>query len=121
MENRIGNAEDLYHLMFEYTQEYTMLELFEAGSREGVPIAPIMKVNDFYDSPHTRARELFVEVDHPIAGKGEYPGPPYKWSETPAKIQRPAPCLGEHNEEVYCNELGFSKDELIALRNVRVL
>ncbi len=113
---RIGNAQDLYFLMQEYTQKYTMLELFEAGSREGVPIAPILTVKDFYNSPHTKAREFFVEVDHPIAGKADYPGAPYKWSETPAGIRRPAPCLGEHNEEIYCNELGLAKDELATLK-----
>ena len=118
---RIGNAEDLYALMLELTQKYTMIELFEAGKREGVPIAPILNVEAFYNSPHTKARGYFVEVDHSVAGKADYPGPPYKWSKTPAEIQRPAPCLGEHNEEIYCRELGFSKEELVALRGASVL
>jgi len=118
---RIGNADDLYALMLEFTEKYTMLELFEAGRREGVPIAPILDIADFYNSPHTKAREFFVEVEHPVAGKADYPGPPYKWTETPAVIKRPAPCLGEHNEEVYCQEMGFSKDDLAALRAGGVL
>jgi crotonobetainyl-CoA:carnitine CoA-transferase CaiB-like acyl-CoA transferase len=118
---RIGNAEDLYALMLEFTQKYTMIELFEAGKREGVPIAPILNIEDFYNSPQTKARKYFVEVNHPIAGKAEYPGPPYKWSGTPAEIQRPAPCLGEHNEEIYCRELGFSKQDLNAFRAAGVL
>jgi len=118
---RIGNADDLYALTLEFTEKYTMLELFEAGRREGVPIAPILDIADFYNSPHTKAREFFVEVDHPVAGKADYPGPPYKWTETPAVIKRPAPCLGEHNEEVYCQEMGFSKDDLAALRGGGVL
>jgi crotonobetainyl-CoA:carnitine CoA-transferase CaiB-like acyl-CoA transferase len=118
---RIGNAEDLYALMLELTQKYTMTELFEAGKREGVPIAPILNVEGFYNSPHTKAREYFVEVDHPVAGKADYPGPPYKWSKTPAEIQRPAPCLGQHNEEIYCRELGFPKEDLVALRGANVL
>ncbi len=113
---RIGNADDLYALMLEFTTKYTMRELFEAGRREGVPIAPILSIADFYNSPQTKAREYFVEVDHPVAGKADYPGPPYKWTETPATVRRPAPCLGEHNEEVYCQELGLSKDDLVALR-----
>ena len=113
---RIGNAQDLYFLMIEFNPQYTMLEHLEAGSREGVPIAPILKVSDFYESPQTRARNFFVELDHPVAGRGEYPGPPYKWSVTPAVIRRPAPCLGEHNEEIYCGEMGFTKEDLVALR-----
>jgi crotonobetainyl-CoA:carnitine CoA-transferase CaiB-like acyl-CoA transferase len=118
---RIGNAADLYALMVEFTQKYTMTELFEAGRREGVPIAPILNIEDFYNSPHTKARRYFVEVDHSVAGKAYYPGPPYKWSNTPAEIQRPAPCLGGHNEEIYCKELGFSKEDLVALRGAGVL
>jgi crotonobetainyl-CoA:carnitine CoA-transferase CaiB-like acyl-CoA transferase len=113
---RIGNADDLYALMLEFTTKYTMRELFEAGRREGVPIAPILSIADFYNSPQTKAREYFVEVDHPVAGKADYPGPPYKWTETPATMRRPAPCIGEHNEEVYCQELGLSTDNLAALR-----
>ena len=118
---RIGNTDDLYAIMIEFTEKYTMLELFEAGKREGVPIAPILNIADFYNSPHTKAREYFVEVDHPVAGKADYPGPPYKWTETPARIGRPAPCLGEHNEEIYCKELGLSKNDLVALRGAGVL
>jgi crotonobetainyl-CoA:carnitine CoA-transferase CaiB-like acyl-CoA transferase len=112
---RIGNADDLYALMLEFTTKYTMRELFEAGRREGVPIAPILSIADFYNSPQTKAREYFVEVDHPVAGKADYPGPPYKWTETPATVRRPAPCLGEHNEEVYCQEMGLSGDDLASL------
>ena len=118
---RIGNAEDLYALMLEFTGSMKMLELFEAGKREGVPIAPILDIASFCNSPHTKAREFFVEVEHPVVGLAEYPGPPYKWTETPASIRRPAPRLGEHNEEVYCKELGYSAGELAALRGAGVL
>jgi CoA:oxalate CoA-transferase len=112
---RIGNADDLYALMLEFTTKYTMRELFEAGRREGVPIAPILNIADFYNSPQTKAREYFVEVNHPVAGKADYPGPPYRWTDTPATLRRPAPCIGEHNEEVYCQELGLSTENLAAL------
>ena len=98
-----------------------MLELFEAGKREGVPIAPILDIEDFYNSPQTRAREYFVKVEHPIAGAAEYPGPPYKWTESPPEISRPAPCLGEHNLEVYCDGLGFTREEVLALRAAGVV
>ncbi len=118
---RIGNAEDLYALMVEFTEKYTMLELFEAGRREGVPIAPILSIKDFYDSPHTKARDYFVEMDHPIAGKADYPGPPYRWSVSPARVDRPAPCLGEHNEEILGGELGYSRDELGALSGAGII
>ncbi|MBL7120073.1 MAG: CoA transferase [Dehalococcoidia bacterium] len=118
---RIANAADLYALMLEFTAKYTMAELFEAGHREGVPIVPIYDVAGFVNSPQTKAREFFVGVDHPVVGKVNYPGPPYKWTETPCKIRRSAPCLGEHNDKVYCQELGFSKEHLSALRRAGVI
>ena len=118
---RIGNADDLYAIVLEFTQKYTMTDLFEAGKREGVPIAPILNIEKFYESPQTKARKYFVEVEHPVAGKADYPGPPYKWTETPAAIRRPAPCLGEHNVEIYCKELGLSKNDLVAFRGAGVV
>ena len=118
---RMANAESLYALVQEYTTQYTMAELFDAAHREGFPSAPVCTVPDFINSPQTQARGFFVEVDHPVAGKAIYPGPPYKLTETPWSMRRPAPCLGEHNEEIYCQELGFSKGDLVALRRAGVV
>jgi crotonobetainyl-CoA:carnitine CoA-transferase CaiB-like acyl-CoA transferase len=118
---RIANAADLYALMLEFTAKYTMAELFEAGDREGVPIAPIYNLADFANGPNAKAREFFVEMDHPVAGKFDCPGAPYKWTGTPCRIGRPAPCLGEHNERVYIQELGLTKDDLAALRLAGVI
>lgn len=118
---RIANAADLYALMLEITTKYTMVALFEAGHREGVPIVPIWDVEGFINSTHTKARKFFVDINHPVAGKHKFPGPPYRWSETKCAIERPAPMLGEHNEKYYCKELGLTKQELSALRRAGVI
>ena len=118
---RVAYADSLFAIIQEYTTQYTVAELFDAADKEGFPSAPVYNVPDFVNSPQTKARGFFVEVDHPVAGKALYPGSPYKLTETPCSIRRPAPCLGEHNEEIYCKELGFSKDELVALRRAGVV
>ncbi len=118
---RIGNADAIYAIIIGFTMEYTMVELLEAGHREGVPIVPIYDIKGFVDSPHTKAREFFTEIDHPVAGKYQTPCPPYKWTETSCQINEPAPCLGQHNENIYCDELGYSKDDLSALRRAGVI
>ena len=56
-----------------------------------------------------------MEVDHPVAGRHEYPGRPIIMGETPWQLRRPAPQLGEHNREVYCDALGYSQEELARL------
>lgn len=118
---RIMHAKELYDNVIGFTRRYTMEELFSAGHRFGVPIAPVYDVAGFVNSPQTKARQFFVPMNHPHIGEFAYPGPPYKWSETPALIRRPAPCLGEHNEAIYGDELGLSKTELAALRFAGVI
>ena len=44
-----------------------------------------------------------------------YPGPPYKLSETPWRLKNAAPSIGQHNLEIYCDELGLSANDLDAL------
>jgi crotonobetainyl-CoA:carnitine CoA-transferase CaiB-like acyl-CoA transferase len=118
---RIGNAADLYALMLEFTQKYTMIELFEAGKREGVPIAPILNIEDFYNSPHTKAREYFVEVEHPVAGRSKVIGSPIHLSETPPEIYAPAPLLGEHSSDILKNILNYSDDQIDALKRGKII
>ena len=100
---------------------YTMQELFEAGHEAGVPIVPVNDVEGFAKSPQTRARGFFINMKHPEAGNFQYPGPPYRLSETPFSMRRSAPCLGEHNVTIYCEELGYSKDELQELTLAKVI
>jgi CoA:oxalate CoA-transferase len=66
----------------------------------GVPNGPINSVDSVIKDEQVLAREMIVEVDHPVAGKLKMPGIPIKLSATPGAILRPAPTLGEHTEEV---------------------
>ena len=73
------------------------------------------------ESAQTKARELFVELHHPVVGKYfEFAGVP-RLKECPGAIHRPAPLLGEHNQEIFCGELGFADEDLIALRAAGVI
>jgi crotonobetainyl-CoA:carnitine CoA-transferase CaiB-like acyl-CoA transferase len=119
--HRVLNAEELYGIVVEFTKNHSMKELFEAGHKEGAPIAPVLDLSDFIDSPQTKAREFFVDMDHPVIGKFQYPGPPYKWTETPCRVERSAPRLGEHNITILCEQLGFSRTELGSLRRAGVV
>lgn len=94
---------------------HTKDEIFHEGQKRRLPVGPAMTVEEVVKDPHLNDREFFVEADHPFLGKFRYPGAPYKFSETPPKVSRGAPSVGEHNLEVY-GELGFSKEELIVLR-----
>jgi crotonobetainyl-CoA:carnitine CoA-transferase CaiB-like acyl-CoA transferase len=65
-------------------------------------------------------RDYFREIEHPVAGRLTHPGPPCLLSEIEWQAGR-APTLGEHNDDVYCGELGLSRQELARLRAAGVV
>ena len=71
---------------------------------------------DLFECPHLRERGFFVEVDHPVAGRAEYPGMGPKLSGMEFGVNRAAPLLGQHNYEIFCGELGYSPEDLVDLR-----
>ena len=113
--DRIANAEAYDALVMPWFQERTKEEIFHTCSQWRVPCAPVTHPGELLSDPHFREREFFVEVDHPEAGKLPYPGAPFRMSETPWQTDR-APLLGEHNEEIYCQRLGYSREDLVKLR-----
>ena len=64
---------------------------------------------------------MFVEHEHPVAGKLKIPGSHLKLSETPATIRTPAPALGQDNQAVYGGLLGLTSEEIASLRDEGVL
>lgn len=86
-----------------------------------IPAALEMTIEDAFTDPHYAAREMIVPVDDPSLGPIAVQGVTPKLSETPGHIGRPAPLLGEHNEEVYREYLGLTAGELAALRAARVI
>lgn len=71
----------------------------------GVPAGPLHNVQQVVDDPHTKAREMVVEMGHPEAGTVYGLGIPVKLSATPGSVRRPAPLLGQHTDEILA-ELG---------------
>ena len=67
------------------------------------------------------ARDFFIEIEHPEAGTLKYPGAPYKLSATPWRMKSPAPLLGEGNEYVYCQTLGYTRQDLVKMRQAGVI
>ena len=113
---RRENADVMKPLVEELIAERTMHDLFEKGQALGLPITPLQPPSGFANDPQPHARGFFHPVDHPVAGVAEYPGAPYRMSETPLAYGKPAPLLREDNEAVYCDELGLAREELDALR-----
>ena len=78
----------------------------------GVPCGPINDIGMVVNDEQVNARKMIQEILHPIAGKIKIPGIPIKISGNDDKIRHPAPTLGQHNEEVLIDKLGYSKEEI---------
>ncbi len=116
MANRAELAEELERTLEEKDTDEWMEILLEAG----FPAAPIYNYKQVFEDPHTLAREMVVEMEHPVEGTVKGLGIPVKLSETPGKIRRPAPLLGEQTEETLMG-LGYSKEEIADLRERKVI
>ena len=81
---------------------------------EGVPVGPIHDYAQVFEDPHTQAREMMVELEHPVEGTVRGLGIPVKLSGTPGSVRRAAPLLGEHTEEVL-REAGIDDADIAAL------
>lgn len=103
----------------------TRRQILEEAHLQGVRklfVLPVNTAEDVVNDPQLKARDFFTEVEHPELGTSLiYPGRPYVFSETEWCIRRRAPLLGEHNQEIYQNELDMSREELVLLRQCGVI
>jgi crotonobetainyl-CoA:carnitine CoA-transferase CaiB-like acyl-CoA transferase len=88
----------------------------------GVPAEPVVPAHLVDQLPLFRARGFFEEVDHPVVGPKRYPSLPFRLrsrGDAPW-FTRPAPLLGQHNDEVLA-EAGFGPDDRARLRDEQVI
>jgi len=101
---------------------HTKVELLEGAVKHRILFYPQFNTPDLLESVQLAARDYWVELEHPELGTAiPYPGAFAKASETPPRILRRAPLIGEHNHEVYEKELAISRQEILRLRQSAVI
>lgn len=105
-----------------FVRAHTMREMYEEGQRRGLLVAPCNTPKDIVENPQLNYRQWFASASHPeLDATLTYPGPPYRLSDTPWRLRSRPPLIGEHNQEIYCRELGLSAEQLAALSGAGVV
>lgn len=116
------NHKELKVIIEDWTGKKTVDEIVNELLKAGVPAAPIYNLKQVCEDPHiSEAREMFVDVEHPVAGQTRLTGCHIKLYDTKPSIRTPAPLLGEHNEEIYTELLKMEKNEIHELKEKGVI
>jgi benzylsuccinate CoA-transferase BbsF subunit len=118
---RKQHENELEQRITEWTLQRTAEETMSTLQAAGVPAGVVQNARDCLNDPHLQERGYYVYLEHPEAGRTAYDGSGFRLSKTPARFERPAPCLGEHNHQVATEILGLSDDEIADLVVEQVL
>lgn len=108
-------------ILLPWLMERDMNQVWAESQAAGLATAPIFSIGHFFADSYFRERGFWETIDHPVAGKLEYPGHPIIMKRTPWRVRRPAPLLGQHSEEVICSDLGRGKADYESLREEGVV
>jgi formyl-CoA transferase len=103
---RVENRDELIAILKPIFLRRTSGEWLSALESAGIPCGPINTLDKVFAEPQVEAREMLIEIHHPIIGKLSLVGSPLKFSETPVDYKLPPPRLGENTEEVLKESLG---------------
>jgi len=105
----------------DYFLRHTKAELEEVALKNDIVLYPVCNMGDVFSNPQLKARNYWVKVEHPeLNDTLIYPGPWVQTSENPWKLKR-APLIGEHNKEIYSKELGFTDEEIVMMKQRRII
>ncbi|SMD10174.1 Crotonobetainyl-CoA:carnitine CoA-transferase CaiB [Desulfocicer vacuolatum DSM 3385] len=115
------NDTALKEIIHTWSKKLTVDQVLEILEQARVPSSPIYNIQQIAESEHIKARQMLVDVEHPVAGPTRLPAMPVKFSQTKASIQGPSPLLGEHTKEVLKNELGFDDEFISTLAENKII
>ena len=120
LQGRLDHIEMLHEQMALYTQDHDDRELTAKLQAAGVAAAPVLNVGDLLHDPHFKARNTFIEVDHPLGFRETIYGSYVKLSHSPVTV-KPGPVIGQDNEYVFKKVLGLSVDRYNQLVEKKVI
>ncbi|MDE0884424.1 MAG: CoA transferase [Myxococcota bacterium] len=120
LESRLANIKALHAKIGEWTAGFDDRELAETLQAAGVAAAPVLGVDDLLDDPHYKARQTFIEVDHPLGYRETIYNAYVKLSRSEPRVF-PGPSIGQDNDRVFLELLGLDEAEYQTFKENKVI
>jgi benzylsuccinate CoA-transferase BbsF subunit len=118
---RLKHRHELDQHLAQWTAGRSAETVTERLQSHGVAAVPVMGAEERLFNSHFRERGLYADIDHPSLGAEPIFNLMWNLSQTPSAIRRHAPLMGEHNQQVFCEILGMSAQEVKALEETQVI
>ncbi|WP_423910117.1 formyl-CoA transferase [Candidatus Spongiihabitans sp.] len=112
---RLTRLNAIFETIEQWTMTKTKFEVMDICNAVNIPVGPILSMKELAEEPALRDTGTIVEVDHPERGKYLTVGCPIKMSDSPVEVDR-SPLLGEHTDEILTAILGYSDEEVAAIK-----
>ena len=112
---RLPRLNEVFGRCEAWTMTKTKFEVMEILNKDDIPCGPILSMKELAEDQSLRATGTVVEVDHPVRGKYLSVGNPIKLSASPTVVER-SPLLGEHTDQVLRDVLGYTGEEVAAIK-----
>ncbi len=110
-DGRVEHVDFIDQMIQEWTIHFPLKECVDLLNENGIPAGAIYTIEDIFEDPHYKARDMIVDVPHPELGSLKVPGIVPKLSKTPGQIKWLGPKIGEHNNQVL-KEIGLTDEQI---------
>ena len=118
---RSQNGSEMDQVIINSIKDREKWELFPKAAAARMLFGLVQTPTELVDCPQLESRNFYREVDHPVIGKIKVPAELFKLTETPYQLKMPAPTLGQHNQEIFVEGLGYTQQEFVQLRQLNVI
>ncbi|MCE7002776.1 formyl-CoA transferase [Kibdelosporangium philippinense] len=113
-EARLNKLDKMFQMIEEWSINHSKYDVLAMLNKHNIPCGPILSTKEIIEDESLRANDMVVDVPHPQRGTFTTVGMPIKLSDSVAEVER-SPLLGEHNKDIYVQELGVAEEELTEL------
>ena len=115
------NGPEMDQIILDAIKDRSKWDLFGEAAKARMLFGLVQTPKELAQCPQLESREFYRETDHPVLGKIRVPAELFKFSETPYQLRMSAPTLGQNNNEIYVDGLGYTPQEAIQLRQLDII